>query len=185
MCVCAWANEQSPTKCVTSAFTPSSIQSQQLLTWVTSHPLSVNKSTYTYSLQQNGVPPPPPPSTSWPVRVLPLHTSDMWAQSQLENCRQESASSLRWLLRCTHGQQWHPCSYFCLSPARSSVAEQTWRACTCLRSSGRESRESQIPFAVFWNWLTCSPWHQYYLPAPGLVLPPNVPWGTGSRKSNC
>lgn len=164
-------NEQiSTTKCVTWAFTPSFIQFQQLLTWITSHALSVNKSNYTYLVQQNRVL--PPPSTSWPVHVLPLHTFDMWALSQLENCREESAFSLCWLLRCTHWTAVTP--VFMLLPVSCALM--------CDRAHLARLHLFTLEWTgVTWEWdsfqcilkLTnmCSAWHQYYLPAPDLVLP--------------
>lgn len=54
------------------------------------------KSNYTYLVQQNSVLP-HPPGNHWPAQ--PPHTFDTWVRSQLENRREESASSLCWLPR--------------------------------------------------------------------------------------
>lgn len=123
----------------------------------------------------------PPPSTSWPVHVLPLHTFDMWAQ-ELENCREESASSLCWLLRCTHWTAVTP--VFVLLPVSCSLTRD--------RAYLGSLRLFTLEWTgVTWEWdsfrcilkLTnmCSPWRQDYLPAPGLVLPWNVTWKGASK----
>lgn len=140
-------------------------QFQQLLTWITSH------KKYTFTVQHYSAPP-PPPSDRWTVRVLPPHTFDTWARTQLENRGEESASSPCWLARCTPSTAATPVLVL-LPVSRSLMCDRLYLASLRLFTL--------CWTGVTWEWdsfwcilkLTnmCSPRHQYYLPAPGLVLP--------------
>lgn len=126
----------------------------------------------------------PPLSTSWPVHVLPLHTFDTWAQSQLENCREESASSLCGLLRCAHWTAVTPV-FVPLPVSCSLTCDRAYLVSLHLFPLGWTGVTWEPDsFRCILKWTNmCSPWHQYYLPAPGHVLPWNVTWKGTSKRS--
>lgn len=164
--------QKSAKKYFTWTFMQSCTQFQQLLTWITSYTLCAKKSNYTYLVEQNSVLP-HPPDNHWPAQ--PPHTFDMWGRSQLENCREESASSLCWLPRRTRSTA--ATSVFVLLPVSCSVmCDQlnlaSLRLFTLDWSGVTWERESLLCILKLTN--MCSPQHQYYLPAPGLMLPWNI-----------
>lgn len=111
------------------------------------------------------------PNNSSGVHVLPPQASDISDHSQLVK---SEGRNLHRRCVCCGGvdirQQWHPCSYFCLSPALSCVTNRACRACSCLRSTGPESHERYSFRCISKLTYMYSLWHQCYLPAPGLGL---------------
>lgn len=122
-----------------------------------------NKSSYSYLVQQSLQ------NNSPRVHVRPPQASDTSAQSQLVK---REGRNLHRRCVCRRGvdirRRWHPCSYFCLSPALSCVTE---RACRVVYALLAWSHMRDIPFSVFRKLtnMYSQLWRRRYLPAPGLL----------------